>query len=83
MSTNNIDKLREHLFATLDALADKDKPMDIDRAKAISGVAQTIINSAMVEVKYAQATGQKASGFLEKAQALPPGINSVTQHRIS
>ncbi|NDP60047.1 MAG: hypothetical protein GZ090_11895 [Oxalobacteraceae bacterium] len=82
MANNNIDKLREHLFNALDALADKEKPMEIERAKAISGVAQTIINSAMVEVKYAQETGHKASSFLEKPPELPPGITSVTQHKL-
>lgn len=82
MPTNNIDALRAHLFKALDALADKENPMEIERAKAISGVAQTIINSAMVEVKYAQATGQKASSFLEKPQELPPGITGVTQHKL-
>jgi len=57
----NIDALRDHLFATLAALRDPEKPMDIDRAKAVSDVAQTIINSAKVEVDFMRQTGQNAT----------------------
>lgn len=55
MAKNKITDLRDHLFETLEALKDPDKPMDIERAKAISDVAQTIINSAKVEVEMAKA----------------------------
>ena len=71
---NGITDLRNHLFAALEALQDEDKPMDIDRAKAISDVAQTIINSAKVEVDYMKATGRpSATGFIEidKPRAIP------------
>lgn len=62
---NKIDDLRNHLFAALEALADEDKPMEIERAKAISDVAQTIINSAKVEVDYMkQVGGRTVSGFI-------------------
>jgi len=62
---NKIEDLRNHLFATLEALQDEDKPMELDRAKAISDVATTIINSAKVEVSFMQATGaQTGSGFI-------------------
>ena len=64
---NNITELRKHLFETLEALKRKDNPMDIDRAKAISQVAQTIIDSARVEVKFAELTGQESS-----SEFLPP-----------
>lgn len=85
---NNIETLREHLFSTLAALNDKNQPMEIERAKAISEVAQTIINSAKVEVEYAKATGAVGSNFLEMAPiktpplGLPSGITGVTTHRI-
>jgi len=45
------------LFETLDELKSKENPMDIDRAKAISDVAQTIINTAKVEIDHAKVTG--------------------------
>lgn len=52
-----LDDLREQLFETLKDLRTKDKPMDVDRAKAISEVAQTFINSAKAEVDFVRATG--------------------------
>jgi hypothetical protein len=51
MAKNKIGDLRDHLFETLEALKDPDKPMDLDRARAISEVAQTMINLAKVEVE--------------------------------
>lgn len=53
---NKIDDLRNHLFATLEALQDKDAPMDLDRAKAIADVATVVVNSAKVEVAFLKAT---------------------------
>lgn len=79
---NDIEALRSHLFDTLAALKDKNDPMDLERAKAVSDVAQVIINSAKVEVDYAKVTGSKGSGFLEKKPELPVGITGITQHRI-
>jgi hypothetical protein len=63
---NKIEDLRNHLFATIEALADKDEPMDIDRAKAISDVAQTIINSAKVEVDFLNKVGGNGTGFINE-----------------
>lgn len=51
MARNKIDDLRDHLFETLEALKDQENPMDLERARAISEVAQTIVNSAKVEVE--------------------------------
>jgi len=82
MSTS-IETLRDHLFATLAALQDKANPMDIERAKAVSEVAQVIINTAKVEVEHAKVTGAKGSAFLDKPQELPKGITGSTVHRIS
>lgn len=86
---NTVDDLRTHLFDTLAALKREDKPMDVDRAKAIADVAQTIINTAKVEVDFMRAGGQAvASGFLpapdkpEPDKPLPPGIVGIRQHRI-
>jgi hypothetical protein len=67
-----ISDLREHLFATLEALRDEDKPMDIQRAKAIADVAQVVINSAKAETDYITATGGKVnSKFIESEPARP------------
>lgn len=58
MAKNTIADLRDHLFETLEALKDKDAPMELDRAKAICQVAQTLINSAKVEVEYIETAGE-------------------------
>ncbi len=68
---NRMTDLRNHLFATLEALQDEEKPMDIQRAKAISDVAQTIINSAKVEVDFINATGDRGTGFIELDSVRP------------
>jgi hypothetical protein len=59
---NTITDLRNHLFETIEALKDDEKPMDIERAKAVCNVARTLIDSAKVEVKYLEVTGQDAAG---------------------
>lgn len=81
--------LREHLFATLDALRDNDNPMDVARAKAVSDVAQTLINVARVELDYLRQTDGGESAFIAvandgaTAMALPPGIVGITRHRLA
>ena len=55
---NKISDLRNHLFETLESLKDEEKPMDLARAKAISDVAQTIINTAKVEIEFLEVTGE-------------------------
>lgn len=81
---NNIETLRDHLFATLADLRDKEKPLEIERAKAICEVAQVIVNSAKVEVEHCKVTDSIGSGFLEKKEEpkLEKGITGVTQHRL-
>jgi hypothetical protein len=85
--SNNVNDLREHLFAALKGL--KDGTVDIEKAKAMSEVAQVIINSAKVEVEYAKATGSKGSGFMGEVEQLeapksdlPKGITGVHVHRM-
>lgn len=69
---NKITDLRNHLFATLEALQDKENPMDIDRAMAVATVAGVVVASAKVEVDFLKATGQeKVSDFLEHDPAKP------------
>lgn len=59
---NKIEDLRNHLFATLEALQDKDAPMDIERAKAVADVARVVIDSAKVEVDMLKVTGSSSPG---------------------
>jgi hypothetical protein len=81
---NKIEDLRNHLFATLEDLRDKEKPMDIARAKAIANVAAQIVNSAKVENDYARLTGSKGSGFIPDTRPeLPaPGKPGTIVHKI-
>lgn len=62
---NKIEDLRDHLFETIEALKDTAKPMALDRARAISDVAQTIINSAKVEIDLMRVVdATNGSGFI-------------------
>lgn len=62
---NKIDDLRNHLFETLEALKDEEKPMDLDRARAVAEVAKVIVESAKVEVNFLKVTGAvQSTGFL-------------------
>lgn len=57
--SKDINDLRDRLFAALDGLADKQKPMEIERAKAIADVARVIVDSAKAEISLLSATGAK------------------------
>lgn len=60
---NKIEDLRNHLFETLESLKDEDKPMDLDRARAIADVARVIVDSAKVEVEFAKVTNEATGDF--------------------
>lgn len=60
-----IKDLRNSLFETIDALKNPDKPMEIERAKAIADVARVIVDSAKAEVDFMRVTGRKTgTGFI-------------------
>ena len=50
MSDKNIHTMRDTLFATMDKLLKNE--IDVPRALAIVSVAQTIVNSAKVEIEF-------------------------------
>lgn len=78
-----LDDLREQLFETLKDLRNKDRALEIDRAKAISDVAQTFINSAKVEVDFIKATGQDTADLpVFTAKKLPPPAPTPGQPRL-
>jgi hypothetical protein len=69
---NKITDLRNHLFETIEALKDAEKPMDIERAKAIADVAQVIVNSAKVEVDFLRMMdANTGTGFIELNEPAP------------
>ncbi len=64
MAKDKIQDLRHHLFETIEMLKDGD--IEIDKAKAISEVAQVIINSAKVEVQFLKEMGSnRHTGFIQ------------------
>lgn len=90
--TNTIDTVRALMIEQLRALraaTPENLQAELQRAKGMSEVTQTLVNSAKVEVEYLQATEQEGSTFL----GLPPGgkttlpgpgngITSITRHRM-
>lgn len=78
--SREINDLREHLFAALDGLRDKDNPMDIERAKAIAEVSKVIVDSAKVECDHMRITGGPGSGFIP-APEVKPGKPRLIQGR--
>lgn len=68
---NKIEDLRNHLFETLEALKDKENPMDLDRAKTVAEVASVIVDSAKVEAEVMKLTNSLGSGFIPTPAAIP------------
>jgi hypothetical protein len=74
-TTPHITQLRAHLFGALQdlrAIGREDKPLDLEQVKArvtvanaIKGMADTLVDTARVEVDYIKATGADRSDFLE------------------
>lgn len=79
---NDITELRTLLFETIRNLKDGEKPMEIERAKAIADTAQVIINTAKVEIEYTKVTGAKTStNFLPESGSLPKPVGGYV-HKI-
>jgi hypothetical protein len=68
---NKIEDLRDLMFDTLKDLRDKEKPMDVERARAIADVAKVIVDSAKVEVDHMKIAGG-TSAFLPSPEAEKP-----------
>lgn len=64
MSTNDVTTLRGILFDELRALGKDASAADLARAKAKNELAQTIINSAKVEVEAMRVIGGEGTGFI-------------------
>jgi len=75
MPKNTMTDLRNHLFSALEGLADQEKPMEVDRARAIVTVSKAIIDSAKVEVQFLEVTGAMPTQefFTGPNRALPAG----------
>jgi ribosomal protein L17 len=79
MARNKLSDVRDHIFMALERLSDETLTNDqvnveVDKAKAISQLASTIIQSAKVEIDFINATG-----ILESQSDL---FKSVTQAKL-
>lgn len=89
-NTPHINELRASLMETLrhlGSLGRDGKPMDLDQAKAhvsvataMKGIADTLVDSARVEVDYIKTTGQDSAGFLAAAPGLHRIGNAPSAH---
>lgn len=68
---NDINTLRDALFETLRGLRDRENPIETERARAINETAQTIINSAKLEIDHMRVAGAgRGTDFIPAIQAL-------------
>lgn len=88
--TTHISELRSSLMDTLkhlSSLGRDGKPLDADQVKAhvsiaqtLKGVADTLVDTAKVEIDYIKATGADRSDFLEPEPTIPGLSNTPTAH---
>lgn len=78
MAKNKMADLRDHLFETIEALKDTDKPMaaEVERAKAICGVARQIIDAAKTEVKFMEVAGGGTGEFFDGPKTSGPQLTN-------
>lgn len=93
---NDIQGLREHLFAQLAELRNTGAGdaealrAAVSKASAVAELAKTITDTARVEVEYLKASGGGESAFLSatlreeetQERQLPNGVVRVVQHRL-
>lgn len=66
MARNQMNDLRDHLFAALERLNDDELTpeqlsIEVEKAQAISNLSNSVINSAKAEVDFMKATGMIAT----------------------
>ena len=72
MAKNKIQDLRDHLFETIELLKDSESNhMTIEKAKAIAGISQVIINTAKLEIDFIKAV-DKMDGHYVSTQFITP-----------
>jgi hypothetical protein len=82
---NRLQDLRDHLFEQLEALRDKDGQLDdeIKRPKAIAKLSTAIIETAKVEVRYAEAVGALPSGEFFEGPNKRPALTAPDPRRLA
>lgn len=74
---NTIVAMRDMLFDSMRALKKGATAEEIELAKARNELAQTIINSAKVEVDAMRVAGGSGSGFIPLSAPLPTGSSKT------
>ena len=70
-SSRNIESLRSILFNQLEALANPDTKVDLERSKVLNETAQLIVNTAKVEVEHSKILkGSLTIPFIEGQQSI-------------
>lgn len=75
----NVSELQDFLYNTLQGI--QKGTIDVEKAKAITGVANALVSSAKAEVEYAKALGTQAdSAFLRRQDSgqAPQALNQRT-----
>src|SRR5690349_6861893 len=86
MAKNKITDLRDHLIAQLERLSDEEIPQEklefeIQRAHAMQGIANVIVNSAKAEMQFMKMTGgDNGTGFIPTADN-PKGLDETNTHK--
>ena len=84
MARNGMNDLRDHLFASLerldnDELTPEQLQAEVEKAQAVSNVANAIIQSAKIEVDFMKTTGMIASNSnLFKGVSDPKRLGDAT-----
>lgn len=68
---NKLSDLRNYLFETIEALKDKEEPMPVDRARAISEAAGKLIDAGKMELQYLKQMGDREASKFFDTPALP------------
>lgn len=86
---NDINTLRDALFETLRGLRDRENPIETERARAINETAQTIINSAKLEIDHMRVAGAgRGTDFIPaipapaESQQRESGVKTATGMKI-
>lgn len=76
MAKNKLSDLRDHLFETIEMLKDPESGMTVEKAKAISGTAQTILNSAKLEIEFIELTASSDAVIGQQDFFKPKQLNA-------
>lgn len=68
MPKNTLNDLRNHLFEAIEMV--RDGEMDIESAKTIAQLGQTILNGAKIELDFVKSVGGNGTGFIEPVENL-------------